>query len=225
MRQQVITPGKRLHVLLDQFSIYAHGPPELLALQLGFYLHFLKRPCSIEMRWKWSVLSLTRAWNPGAGSMRTTAKVWALCRTEQQQCEGFPFLSSMICAVVYEDAHSRIIKMSWFSWFITSAANVLPTVSGGSDVDCSMTNCGTNLLECRTLWACWSDAVYGLVHIQCIEKPFIGLALGCESWRWMAVSSPWSTDLGMMISSLEGTNRSFRFTTSSPSIAIVSTLR
>ena len=29
-----------LHVVLDQISIYAHGPPELLALQLGFYLHF-----------------------------------------------------------------------------------------------------------------------------------------------------------------------------------------
>ena len=88
-----------------------------------------------------------------------------------------------------------------------------------------------NLLECRTLWASWSDAVYGLVYIQCIEIRFtivfIWLALGCESCRWMDASSPLSTDLGMMISSLEGTNGSFRFTTSSLlfGIIIVATLR
>lgn len=149
MQQQALIAERIPLLQWGHFSVHVRWLFGLHVLWQEFL--FLKRPSSIEIRWDFRIGSLASAWNPGAGSVRTTANEpsmglssihdWMIARRSVSA-----FSCSMIRAVMQEEKHSWIIKnISCFSRFITSAANELPMVSSGSDVVCPVAKCGTFL--------------------------------------------------------------------------------
>ena len=93
----------------------------------GFLLMFLTRPSSIVNRYLFNNVSLTRAANPGAGSVRITACGPSSGRNPIQSCmresRNVSRRSSLTKHVtVYYVTHSRSTKISCLSRLTMSAA-------------------------------------------------------------------------------------------------------
>ena len=106
----------------------------------GFLLMFLTRPSSIVSRYLFNIVSLTRAANPGAGSVRITAGGPSSGRRPIQswmsESRHVSRRSSLTKHVtVYDVTHPRSTKISCLSHLMMSAAYEMPTTSGGSVVD------------------------------------------------------------------------------------------
>ena len=106
-----------------------------------FLLMFLTRPSSIVSRYLFNNVSLTRAANPGAGSVRISAGGPSSGRIPIQswmrESSNVSRRSSLTKHVtVYDVTHSRSTKISCRSRLMMSAAYEMPTTSGGSVVDC-----------------------------------------------------------------------------------------
>ena len=99
----------------------------------GVLLLFLTRPSSIVSRYLFNNVSLTRAANPGAGSVRITAGGPTNGRTPIQswmrESRNVSRRSSLTKHVTVYDVSST--KISCLSRLMTSAAYEMPTISGG----------------------------------------------------------------------------------------------
>ena len=122
----------------------------------GFFVTCFTRPISTVILCRRNSSSLDREENAGDRSTPITAHGPDIGRSSRQRkmrlARRVSWRSfSIMQDVVNEEVVSRTIKMSCLFLFITSAANEIPTASGGSDVDRSIKQLGIFISEAQ-MW-------------------------------------------------------------------------